>query len=308
MTTADASLITRFNLVDPSSLVVNLLTNLETTWRETANILLPDNDLQRFCRVGAVVKLSDGTIGIVVNSEDPELILLITPDLLTGQWRRIIYPLYRTPPVVIVYSPEPDLRGRYQSYCKEEMLDQLLASLQELLYVLLVPKEHRKIEIERATDAEVELCFLLRDPAWTVALVSLWIERNTHKTDMGVRLDDRLIRHIKSCSDAPENFVSKTLSRVLLLQGIIRIPHGWLEWVYDGIEPELDSSGKISPSTIERVLATFDARLRIELPQRFLLMRRICPDLPQIDWLATAGEIREQRRRTADLLSDFSTP
>jgi hypothetical protein len=85
MTTTDSSLITRFNLVDPSSLVVNLLTNLETTWRDTANDRLPDNALQRFCRVGAIVKLSDGTIGIVVDSEDPELLLLITPDLLTGQ-------------------------------------------------------------------------------------------------------------------------------------------------------------------------------------------------------------------------------
>lgn len=310
MTTTDSSLITRFNLVDPSSLVVNLLTNLETTWRDTANDRLPDNALQRFCRVGAIVKLSDGTIGIVVDSEDPELLLLITPDLLTGQWRRIIYPMYRTAPVVILYSPGPDHIDHTDFYSKEEKFDQLLTSLQELLYVLLVPKEHRKIEIARATDAELELAFLLRDPEWTVALVSLWVDVNGDQTDTGSRLNDRLIRCTESCPTRSDTFFSKTLSRVLLLQGVIRIPPGWQEWWQgcwnNGDSPEFDSSGKISVSTIERILAQFDARLRVELPEQYLQMRRICPDLPQISWLATAGEIREQRKQTANPLSDFA--
>ncbi len=306
MTTTDASLIARFNLVSPSSLVVDLLTNLETTWRDTANDRLPDNALQRFCRVGAIVKLGDGTIGIVVDSEDSELFSLITPDLLTGQWRRIIYPLYRTPPVVILYSPGPDPKDHDHFYSKEEMRDRLLTSLQELLYVLLVPKEHRKIEIARATDAELELAFLLRDPAWTVALLSLWIETNGDRTDTDVQLNDRLIRYVESSRRRPNALISKTLSRVLLLQGVISIPNEWREWVYDGISPELDASSKASASTIERVLAQLDARLRVELPERYFQMRRICPELPQISWLATAVEIRERLRQAADPLSDFS--
>lgn len=297
------SLVTRLALVSPSSLVADLLTNLETVWKDTANSLAPDNDQQRFIRVGAIVKLGDGSIGIVVDSEDPELLLLITPNLITGQWQRIVHPLYRTAPIVILSSPGPDPKGGDQCYSEEEMSNRLMTSLQELMYFLLVPKEHRKIAITSAADDEVELFFLLRDPAWIVALLSLWIQAYGDHTDTGTWLSDRMLDHLNRHPTNPDTFISKTLSRVLLLQGDVRIPEGWKEWLYGDISPELDASGKASQSTIEQILAQFNARLRAELPQRYRQMRRICPDLPQIDWLATAGEVRERHEgRTVDEL------